>query len=242
MTGAVKVHQLPLTLRYASLLDGTTPTWRKHPTSNRKTSAGHVHVDILPLFVFSLGLSSVVNSHCNQSLFLGGLWFHWCSLWTSLWNPWAYVKFCIICGLLEWNWTFSVDEGQWGVYQMSLLSPTGSPQGCVLSPLSFVSYTNDCLSRFPWHHLLKFADDSVILPHQWWPRSRPVVKDFTQWILLYKINSWKTKVTDFRRDNSHIVCYLWWTCRGWEQSQIPAENYFNKLYSILRPTQTKVSF
>ena len=40
---------------------------------------------------------------------------------------------------------------------------TGSPQGCVLSPIIFILYTNDCLSHFNNVHTFKYADDTAIL-------------------------------------------------------------------------------
>ncbi|ROJ29141.1 RNA-directed DNA polymerase from mobile element jockey [Anabarilius grahami] len=44
-----------------------------------------------------------------------------------------------------------------------LYTYTGSPQGCVLSPLLFILYTDDCRSTHPNCHLIKFADDTVLL-------------------------------------------------------------------------------
>ncbi|KAF7640980.1 hypothetical protein LDENG_00001730 [Lucifuga dentata] len=40
---------------------------------------------------------------------------------------------------------------------------TGSPQGCILSPLLFSLYTNSCTSSHQSVKLLKFADDTTLI-------------------------------------------------------------------------------
>ena len=39
----------------------------------------------------------------------------------------------------------------------------GVPQGCILSPLLFIFYTNDCLSHSSNCSLIKYADDVAIV-------------------------------------------------------------------------------
>ena len=70
-------------------------------------------------------------------------------------------------GLICWLVDFLTDRSQKvkvnGVLSDSLLSSIGSPQGCVLSPLLFVLYTNECQCYYEGRHIIKFADDSVIV-------------------------------------------------------------------------------
>ena len=40
---------------------------------------------------------------------------------------------------------------------------TGSPQGCVLSPLLFTLLTHDCSTRSSSNHFIKFADDTTVV-------------------------------------------------------------------------------
>ena len=43
-----------------------------------------------------------------------------------------------------------------------LVTATGSPRGCVLSPLLFILYTDGSRSTHPDCHLVKYADDTVL--------------------------------------------------------------------------------
>ena len=82
---------------------------------------------------------------------------------------------------------------------------TGSPQGCVLSPILFVLYTNDCRSAEENISLLKYADDTAVIGHIK-GRDETEYREYVSWFKNWckenflDLNSSKTKemIIDFR--------------------------------------------
>ena len=76
-------------------------------------------------------------------------------------------QFKLSRNLLGWVLHFLTDRTQRvrvnGVLSDQISTSTGSPQGCVLSPLLFILYTNMCRSSQEDRYILKYADDSVIV-------------------------------------------------------------------------------
>ena len=68
--------------------------------------------------------------------------------------------------LIAWIYDFLTDRTQYVKFQNcfsdSITTNTGSPQGCVLSPVLFTIYTNECQINLGNVKLIKFADDSCI--------------------------------------------------------------------------------
>ncbi len=111
----------------------------------------------------------------------------------------------------QWINSFLTDRQQLvrlGKYTSSTRSiSTGAPQGCVLSPLLFSLYTNDCTSKDPSVKLLKFADDTTLIGLiQDGEESayRQEVKELAVWCSLnnLELNTLKTveMIVDFRRN------------------------------------------
>ncbi len=91
-----------------------------------------------------------------------------------------------------------------GAISKKQLSSTGSPQGCALSPLLYILYTNDCRSNYYYYkHLLKFTDDTVLISQlqDGKVHHEPVVDDFVEWcnnhFLKLSINKTKDMAINF---------------------------------------------
>ena len=103
--------------------------------------------------------------------------------------------------LVGWIFDFLTNRTQQvrvnGTLSSPLSSSTGSPQGCVLSALLYILYTNDCRSHHADRFIIKYADDSVVvsLLYDGEVSHGLVFEDFTSWCDEYflQINVDKTK-------------------------------------------------
>ena len=65
----------------------------------------------------------------------------------------------ILSFLTEWKQRVCIED----VMSPWITASTGAPQGCVLSPVLFIIYTNDCRCSNDNFKLIKFSDDSSIV-------------------------------------------------------------------------------
>ncbi|KAK3510338.1 hypothetical protein QTP70_002816 [Hemibagrus guttatus] len=67
----------------------------------------------------------------------------------------------------------------------TIITNTGAPQGCVLSPFLYTLYTNDCISLSPFTTYYKYSDDTAILAllndHTTIAAYHDTISHFTHW-------------------------------------------------------------
>ncbi len=121
------------------------------------------------------------------------------------------TQFSVPTSICQWITSFLTDRQQLvrlGKFSSSTRTiSTGAPQGCVLSPLIFSLYTNNCTSKDPSIKLLKIADDTTLIGLiQDGDESayRQDVKELAVWCRLnnLELNTLKTveMIVDFRRN------------------------------------------
>ncbi|KAK3553519.1 hypothetical protein QTP70_004199 [Hemibagrus guttatus] len=121
------------------------------------------------------------------------------------------IQLSVPSSICQWITSFLTDRhqlvklGKFTSY--SRTTSTGAPQGCVLSPLLFSLYTNDCTSTDPSVKLLKFADDTTVIGLiQDGDESayRQEIEQLAAWCSLnnLELNTLKTveMIVDFRRN------------------------------------------
>ncbi len=171
------------------------------------------------------------------------------------------TQLSIPTSVCQWITSFLTDRQQLvrlGKFSSSTrTTSTGAPQGCVLSPLLFSLYTNDCTSKDPSVKLLKFADDTTLIGLiQDGDESayRQEVEQLAVWCSLNnrELNTLKTveMIVDFRRNppalppltimNSPVTAVESFRFLGTTYSQVL--KWDNHIDSIVKKAQQKLYF
>ncbi len=147
-------------------------------------------------------------------------------------RPGAYVRILFVdfsvakltqlsmpTSICQWINSFLTDRQQLvrlGKYTSSTRTiSTGAPQGCVLSPLLFSLYMNDCTSKDPSVKLLKFADDTTLIG---------LIQDVISLLTDNRLRSWL----------SGAILTTWsWTC--YSPAFVPGTRFFKPLGLGFRP-------
>ncbi len=165
-------HSLSLSLSrlwsWSHLRDWSWPTWR--------TSLDPCWI-LFSLPTEQTGLWMPLSiwdciTSCNTSTNLGIMQgsYLWTSARPSISSCLTFSKLTqlsVPTSICQWITSFMIDRQQLvrlgKVTSRTFTLSTGAPQGCVLSPLLFSLYTNDCISKDPSVKFLKFADDTTVI-------------------------------------------------------------------------------
>ena len=115
----------------------------------------------------------------------------------------------------------------------SIISSTGSPQGCVLSSLLFIMYTDTCRSTEENRYLIKFSDDTVLLSLLQGPENGhgKALSDFVEWwddnFLDLDVCKTKEMITDFRK---HTVNHSASMIHGEETESVTDLKYLGTVF------------
>uniref|UniRef100_A0A3B3RCJ5 Reverse transcriptase domain-containing protein n=1 Tax=Paramormyrops kingsleyae TaxID=1676925 RepID=A0A3B3RCJ5_9TELE len=100
-------------------------------------------------------------------------------------------------------------------YSTPISMSTGSPQGCVLSPLLYTLYTHDCIPAHRSNNIVKFADDTTVvglISGGDESAYRDEVEKLTAWCSNNNLllNTVKTKelIVDFRKKAENIQPFI----------------------------------